>query len=149
MKTYVGIDFGACYIKAAKISPQIKRIQPIKLNMNIAGGVALPSAILYDDINGEVEVKIGDSARASVDIDNKISHLTPKLARKSWSKFIPNLNRRISAAVALTDMFAKIWRNISNQAARNENFDVTHFQTFRKKLFVKPRLMPTFRFRRL
>ena len=125
MKTYVGIDLGACDIKAAKISPQIKRIQPIKLNMNIARGVALPSAILYDEINGEVEVKIGDSARASVDIDNKISHLTPKLARKSWSKFIPNLNRRISAAVALTDMFAKIWRNISNQAARNENFDVT------------------------
>lgn len=125
MKTYVGIDLGACDIKAAKISPQTKRIQPIKLNMNIAGSFALPSAILYDEINGSVEVKIGDNARADVDVDNKISHLTTKLAGKSWSKFIPNLNRKISAADALTDMFAKIWRNVSQQAARNENFDVT------------------------
>ena len=125
MKTYVGIDFGACDIKAAKISPQTKRIQPIKLNMNIAGGFSLPSAILYDKINDEVEVKIGDSARASVDVDNKILRLTTKLARKSWSKFIPNLNRRISAADAVADMLAKIWRHVSNQAAKDENFDVT------------------------
>lgn len=125
MKTYVGIDFGACDIKAAKISPQTKRIQPIKLNMNIAGGFSVPSAILYDKINDEVEVKIGDSARASVDADNKILRLTPKLVRKSWSKFIPNLNRRISAADAAGDMLAKIWRHVANQAAKDENFDVT------------------------
>ena len=125
MKTYVGIDFGACYIKAAKISSQIKRVQPIKLNMNIAGGVAIPAAILYDKINGEVEVKVGDSAQASVDVENKISRLTPKLAAKNWSKYIPNLDAKISAADALKDIFAKIWRHIANQAARDENFDVT------------------------
>lgn len=125
MKTYVGIDFGACYIKAAKISPQIKRVQPIKLNMNIAGGVAIPAAILYDKINGEVEVKVGEGAQASVDVENKISRLTPKLAAKNWSKYIPNLDAKISAADALKDIFAKIWRHIANQAARDENFDVT------------------------
>ena len=125
MKTYVGIDFGACYIKAAKISPQIKRVQPIKLNMNIAGGVAIPAAILYDKINGEVEVKVGEGAQASVDVENKISRLTPKLAVKNWSKYIPNLDAKISAADALKDIFAKIWRHIANQAARDENFDVT------------------------
>ena len=125
MKTYVGIDFGACYIKAAKISSQIKRVQPIKLNMNIAGGVAIPAAILYDKINGEVEVKVGEGAQASVDVENKISRLTPKLAVKNWSKYIPNLDAKISAADALKDIFAKIWRHIANQAARDENFDVT------------------------
>ena len=125
MKTYVGIDFGACYIKAAKISSQIKRVQPIKLNMNIAGGVAIPAAILYDKINGEVEVKVGEGAQASVDVENKISRLTPKLAAKNWSKYIPNLDAKISAADALKDIFAKIWRHIANQAARDENFDVT------------------------
>lgn len=125
MKTYVGIDFGACYIKAAKISPQIKRVQPIKLNMNIAGGVAIPAAILYDKINGEVEVKVGDSAQASVDVENKISRLTPKLAAKNWSQYIPNLDAKISVDDALKDIFAKIWRHIANQAARDENFDVT------------------------
>ena len=139
MKTYVGIDFGACYIKAAKISPQIKRVQPIKLNMNIAGGVAIPAAILYDKINGEVEVKIGDSAQSSVDVENKISRLTPKLAAKSWIKYIPNLDCKISAADALKDIFTKIWRHISKQAARDENFDVTitvpaTFSDFQKKI---------------
>ena len=125
MKTYVGIDFGACNIKAAKISPQTKRIQPVKLNMNLAGGVTIPSAILYDDINGEVEVKIGDVAQSAVELDNKISNLTTKLSYKDWRKFIPNLNREISAVNAFTDFLSKIWRHISNQAARNENFDVT------------------------
>lgn len=125
MKTYVGIDLGACNIKAAKISAQTKRVQPVKLNMNIAGGVTLPAAILYDDINGEVEVKIGDGAISGVDVDNKISNLTPKLAHKNWRKFIPNLDREIYAADALADMLAKIWRHVSNQAAKDENFDVT------------------------
>lgn len=125
MKTYVGIDFGACYIKAAKISPQIKRVQPIKLNMNIAGGVAIPTAILYDKINGAIEVKVGDGAQASVDVENKITRLTSKLAAKNWSKYIPNLGYKISSEDALKDLFAKIWRHISNQSARDENFDVT------------------------
>ena len=125
MKTYVGIDFGACDIKAAKISPQTKRIQPVKLNMNIAGGGALPAAILYDKINDNIEIKIGDSAKFSADTDNKISRLMPKLARKTWKKFIPNLDAEISAADAVSDIFKKIWRHIANQAAQDENFDVT------------------------
>ena len=125
MKTYVGIDIGACYIKAAKFSPQLKRVQPVKLNMNIAGSFALPSAILYDKINGEVEVKVNDAALTCKNADNKILRLTPKLAQKNWRKFIPNLDREISADAALKDLFVKIWRNISNQAARDENFDVT------------------------
>ena len=125
MKTYVGIDFGACYIKAAKISSQLNRVQPVKLNMNIAGGVDLPAVILYDKINGEIEFKIGDSAQSSVDVENKISRLTPKLALKNWGKYIPNLDCEISAADAFKDIFSKIWRHISKQAARDENFDVT------------------------
>lgn len=125
MKTYVGIDFGTCDIKAAKIFPQTKRIQPIKLNMNIAGGSSLPAVIFYDKINDKIEVKIGDSAKSSKDEDNKISHLPLKLFRKTWQKFIPNLDREISAADVVCDMLSKIWRNISNQAAKDENFDVT------------------------
>ena len=63
MKTYVGIDIGACYIKAAKFSPQLKRVQPVKLNMNITGSFALPSAILYDKINDNFTVeKFSDGA---------------------------------------------------------------------------------------
>lgn len=125
MKTYVGIDFGACYIKAVKFSSQLRRVQPVKLNMNIAGNFALPSAIFYDKINDEVETKIGDAALTSADVDNKILRLTPKLAQKNWKKFIPNLDHEISADAALKDILTKIWRNISNQAARDENFDVT------------------------
>ena len=125
MKTYVGIDFGACYIKAVKFSPQLRRIQPVKLNMNIAGNFALPSAIFYDKINGAVEVKIGNNALAGADVENKILQLTPKLAQKNWRKFIPNLEHEISADAALKDILKKIWRNICNQAARDENFDVT------------------------
>lgn len=125
MKTYVGIDLGTCDIKAAKFSAQIKRVQPIKLNMNIAGGYSLPAAIYYDKINGEVEIKIGEGARVAVDDANKISRLTPKLAAKSWSKHIPNVGRKISAAAAIKDIFSKIWQQISNQTAKNENCDVT------------------------
>ena len=125
MKTYVGIDLGACDIKAAKISPQTKRVQPVKLNMNIAGSAALPAVIFYDKIKDTVEVKVGDGAKSSVDLDNKISRIMPKVARKSWDRYIPNLDREISAADALTDMLAKIWKHISRQAAKDENFDVT------------------------
>ena len=125
MKTYVGIDFGACDIKAAKISPQIKRVQNVKLNMSMAGNAALPAVIFYDKIKDTVEVKVGDGAKSNVDIDNKISRIIPKIARKSWSRYIPNLNREISAADALTDMLTKIWKHIARQAAKDENFDVT------------------------
>lgn len=125
MKTYVGIDFGACDIKAAKISPHTKRVQIVKLNMNMAGSSALPAVIFYDKIKNSVEVKVGDGAKSSFDLDNKISRIIPKIARKSWSKYIPNLDREISSADALTDMLAKIWKHIARQAAKDENFDVT------------------------
>ena len=125
MKTYVGIDFGACDIKATKISPQTRRVQTVKLNMNMAGSSALPAVIFYDKIKDNVEVKVGDGAKSSFDLDNKVSRIMPKVARKAWSKFIPNLDREISAADALTDMLAKIWKHIARQAAKDENFDVT------------------------
>lgn len=125
MKTYVGIDLGACDIKAAKISPHTRRVQTVKLNMNMAGSAALPAVIFYDKIKDTVEVKVGDGAKSSFDLDNKVSRIMPKVARKSWSKFIPNLDREISAADALTDMLEKIWKHIARQAAKDENFDVT------------------------
>ena len=125
MKTYVGIDLGACDIKAAKISASTNRVQPVKLNTNIAGGRVLPGAVYYDKINGEVEIKIGESAESNVDEENKISRLMPKLAAKSWSKYIPNVERKIFAAAALKDILAKIWKHIANQAAKDENCDVT------------------------
>ena len=139
MKTYVGIDLGACDIKAAKISALTNRVQPVKLNTNIAGRRVLPCAVYYDKINGEVEIKIGESAEFNVDDENKITRLTPKLAAKSWSKYIPNVGRKIFAAAALKDILAKIWRHIAAQSAKDENSDVTiivpaAFSNLQKKL---------------
>ena len=139
MKTYVGIDLGACDIKAAKISAQTNRVQPVKLNTNIAGGRVLPCAVYYDKINGEVEIKIGESAEINVDDENKITRLTPKLASKSWSKYIPNVGRKIFAVAALKDVLAKIWKHIAAQSAKTENCDVTivvpaAFSNLQKKL---------------
>ena len=97
MKSYISIDFGACNIKAAKVSAQLKAPQQIKLNKDIHAGNSTPNIILYDKVGDKLEVKVGIPARNSIDYANKVWQVKPKLAKRDWSKFIENLSREVTA----------------------------------------------------
>ena len=130
MKSYIGIDFGACNIKAAKISSTGKS-QKIKLNKRQAGGDFIPNVILYDKItNGDdgtnkIEIKVGHGAKNSLDFENKIWQIKPKLSQKDWSKYISNLERDVTAVEAVKNIFTWLWNEITSKFSKDEDLTVT------------------------
>ena len=123
MKSYIGIDFGACNLKAAKIFAK-GRLQKIKLNKDLAGGNFSPNAILYDKVRDKIEVKVGKVAKNSFDDDNVVRQIKPKLAQKNWSKFIANLGRRVDAAEVVKNIFEWLWREITIKFSKDEELEV-------------------------
>ena len=123
MKNYIGIDFGACNIKAAKISATGKE-QKIKLNKEQGSGDFIPNVILYDKPHDKIEIKVGKGAKNSLDVENKVWQIKPKLAQKNWSKFIASLEREVDATEVLKDIFAWLWREITIKNAKNDEFEV-------------------------
>lgn len=115
---FVGIDFGACNIKAA-VSYNDKT-KPLKLNKNQAEGNETPNIILYDLTKGVIEKKVGLSAKKLDDPDNQIQYIKRKLEMKEWSQYIANLQRDVSAMEAAKDIFSWIWNTISRQIAKKE-----------------------------
>lgn len=124
MKSYIGIDFGACNIKAAKISSTGK-VQKIKLNKQQDGGNFIPNVILYDKVRDNIEIKIGKGAKNSLDVENKVWQIKPKLSQKNWTKFIKNLGREVDAAQVLKDIFNRIWQEITIKFSKDEELNVT------------------------
>lgn len=119
-KIYIGIDFGACNIKAVQV-PENGKPKDIKLNKIQSVGNFTPNVILYD----KNEIKVGKGAKNSIDSENKIWQIKPKLSKKSWSKFIKSLGREVSAVEAVEDIFEWIWQTITEKFSKNETFDVT------------------------
>ena len=99
-KSYVGIDFGASNIKAVVYNG--KKIRKIKLNKNQVAGEEIPNIIYYDKNN---EVKVGYPAQREFDYKNKIMYIKRKLEQKSWSKYIENIGKDITAQEVATDIF--------------------------------------------
>lgn len=123
MKSYIGIDFGACNIKAAKISAT-GRPQKIKLNKEQSGGNFIPNVILYDKVHDKIEIKIGNLAKKSLDVENKVWQIKPKLAQKNWSQFIESLGRKVDALEVLKNIFEWIWREITIKISKDEDLEV-------------------------
>lgn len=123
-KIYIGIDFGACNIKAVQISEKGKP-QNIKLNKEQSTGNFTPNVILYNKVKEKIEIKVGKGAKNSKDFENKIWQIKPKLSKKTWSKFIASLEREVSAVEAVENIFAWLWQTITEKFSKDENFDVT------------------------
>ena len=122
MKNYLGIDFGACNIKAGKISASGKSLK-IKLDRTKAGVNFIPNVVLYDKIkDGTLEIKVGN--KKSLDFENTVRQIKPKLAQKDWKQFIPNLGREVDAAEVVLNIFSWIWREITGQFSKNDELDV-------------------------
>lgn len=124
MKLYIGIDFGACNIKAVQVSSTGKA-RKIKLNKVADGKELTPNVILYDKIKGKIEILVGAGAKNSIDDENKIWQIKPKISQKNWSKYIQNLERDVAAREAVKNILEWIWKNISEKFSKGEEFDVT------------------------
>lgn len=139
MKSYIGIDFGAVNIKAAKVSSTGK-IQNLKLNKGQSEGNFIPNVILYDKVKEKLEIKVGKSAKRNIlDYKNKVWQIKQKLAQKGWTKFIENLGREVDAAKVVKDIFTCVWQTITTMFPQSEEFDVAitvpvSFSEVQKKL---------------
>lgn len=122
MKNYIGIDFGACNIKAAKISSTGKP-QKIKLNKQQDGGNFIPNVILYDKVRDKIEIKMGRSAKKSLEVENKVWQIKSKLSQKDWTKFIKNLGREVDVSEVLKNIFAWIWQEITIKFPKDSTFE--------------------------
>ncbi len=124
MKNYVGIDFGACNIKAALTSAQSNRVHKIKLNKAAGESPAAPNIILYDKVGDKIEIKVGDPAMKSIEFDNKVWHIKPKLSQRNWKKHIDSLGREVTAVEVVKDTLNWIWKRITEKdTSKNLDWD--------------------------
>ena len=120
---YIGIDFGACNIKAVKISSTGK-LQRLKLNKDQTGGNFIPNVVLYDKAHGKIEIKVGKFAKNSLDVENKVWQIKPKLTQKNWTKFIKNLDRDVTITEIVENIFVWLWQEIKNKLSNEEELEV-------------------------
>ena len=124
MKTYVGIDFGACNLKAAKLAAQGKRVQIIKLNKDAGETGVAPNVILYDKVKDALEIKVGKPAKNSPDRDNKVWQIKTKLAQRDWKKYIENLGEEVTAVRVVEDTLNWVWQTIIKKESKEQEWDV-------------------------
>lgn len=117
-RSYVGIDFGACNLKAAKYVPGRRDIQKIKLNKGQGDGYEAPNIVFYDLVRDQTEIKIGRVAKklAILDVENSVRHVKRKLGSKDWEQYIPNLGRKVNAVNVSSDIFKWLWSVVCEQA---------------------------------
>ena len=123
MKKYVGIDFGACNVKAAQTANPKQRVQKIKLNQDAGGGYSAPNIILYDKVGDKLEIKIGIPAKNSIDFENKVWHIKPKLALRDWKKHIDSLGRDVTAVEVVKDTLLRLWQMIIVKDSKTTEWD--------------------------
>ncbi len=124
MKVYIGIDFGACNIKAVQVNSNGKA-KKLKLNKDQSGKEFTPNVLLYEKIKDNIEIHVGQGAKRSIDYENKIWQIKPKISQKTWSKYIQSLERDVTVAEAVKNIFAWIWKNITEKFSNVDEFDVT------------------------
>lgn len=116
---FIGIDFGACNIKAASYTAQ-GRQRKIKLNTSIGKGSETPNVIYYKDCNA---YDVGTAALRSAELGNKknmITYVKRKLELEHWSAYIDSLGRDITAIEAATDIFSWLQKTISNTLSQKQ-----------------------------
>lgn len=148
----VGIDFGACNLKAAGFDG--KKFRTIQLNADASGIKHSPNFILYrkKKKSDGVEKIIGQIAVNNSMTDtqgNYVSGIKRKMEISNWSKEIPVLNKNVTAQEIISDIFgcmkkyfkpgkdqniraaltvpvafSKVQRKIIRQAAENSGFAV-------------------------
>lgn len=123
MKNYVGIDFGACNLKASYcINGQVTEV---KLNDSQRLGNQTPNEIYYQKINDQIVKKVGSKASETDDYENTIGQLKTKLQQPTWKKYIPNLGRDVTLNEGMQDIFAHVWKMITSKNSREMQWDVT------------------------
>ena len=104
MEKFVGIDFGACNIKAAYWWHG-KEVRIARLSQDVEQSY-IPNVVLYYMTQaGNLEKKIGDPAKEEQDPENSVEYVKRKLEIETWAKPIPNLQRDVTAMEAATDIF--------------------------------------------
>lgn len=108
---FVGIDFGACNIKTARWRNNKASIFSLSKDPDRN---YIPNLILYDMTRkGDIEQKVGDPASdGGGDPINSVEYVKRKLELETWSKFIPNLKREVSAVDATTDIFRGLSKHL-------------------------------------
>ena len=104
----VGIDFGACNLKAVAFDGNFK---PIQLNKNESGIKYAPNAIYYSETSdGEVENIIGQIAinRSKTDEKNFVDKIKRKIEVADWKQMIKSLGREVTAPEVVKDIFEKM-----------------------------------------
>lgn len=110
---YIGIDFGACNIKAAKY--QNNKIKSVKLNRSQGDDNDIPNVIFYDkNSDDSIAYKVGRAAGYE-DAENVVAHIKTKLTLPAWQKFIPNLGRDVGTEEVVTDIFRVLLKTMQNQ----------------------------------
>ena len=111
----IGIDFGACNLKAAKFVKG--NVRPVKLNKNQSGNNATPNVIYYDTD----QYIVGKRAKEKSDFKNKVLHIKRKLECENWEQHIPNIDKTLNAQDVAQDIFG--WLNETITGQSKEDFE--------------------------
>lgn len=115
----VGIDFGACNLKAATFKG--KNFAPIQLNKDDSGITHAPNIIYYSKKkDGDIEKIIGQRAfnRSLTEIGNEknyVANVKRKLEIANWSQRIANLDRDVTSAEVIRDIFGRVQGYFNNK----------------------------------
>lgn len=119
----VGIDFGACNLKAAAFDG--KKFRPIQLNKEEIGIKHAPNIIYYrKKKDGGIDKFIGQKALNSslTEISNEknfVANVKRKLEIANWSQKIANLNRDVTSFEVVSDIFGCIKSYFKNKKDQN------------------------------
>ena len=121
-KPIVGLDFGACNIKAIYIKNGRQR--NIKLNKNQSSGAGIPNIIYYDakQESGEQDIKVGEPAAMKTDEKNKVTYIKRKLEEKEWKTYIENLGKEVTAQEVVEGIFNWLQKRIA-ETLSTDDFD--------------------------
>ena len=121
----VGIDFGACNLKAAAFVDG-KKFRPIQLNTQEGDTKHAPNIIYYrknkkDDTINKI---IGQAAFVSSLTDigtekNFVANIKRKMEIADWSQRIANLDRDVTAFEIIRDIFESIQRFFKNKKSQS------------------------------
>lgn len=121
----VGIDFGACNLKAAAFVDG-KKFRPIQLNTQEGSTKHAPNIIYYrkNKKDGTINKIIGQAAFVSSLTDigtekNFVANIKRKMEIADWSQRIANLDCDVTAFEIIRDIFECIQRFFSNKKSQS------------------------------
>lgn len=122
----IGIDFGSCYIKAAGWNKKKSRAKRLYLDKNQEDSdYRLPNTIMYQiNEDGSLDKVVGDEEGCRFEPDNSVKNIKYLLQQSNWKKYIPNLQKEISADCVLEDIFKYIKDTLEEQSGGKEISEV-------------------------